>query len=134
MSFLVLQHHCDVQILLKIAWLFELAGGAIADNEDTCLPKAQREASFTVAALHQWDIDIHDERCVKSAEEWISDTLLPVTSGGPFPSVSTICCVSSHGVIDVNSAAVPWTSRTSRSHHSVFRKELATSCKLEEKV
>jgi len=66
-------------------WLFELAGGAIADYEDTCLPKTQREASFTIAALHQWEIDTHDERCVNSAEEWVSGTLLPVTSGGPYP-------------------------------------------------
>jgi len=51
------------------AWLFELAGGAIPDFEDTCVPKSQREASFTIAALHQWEIDVDDNECVDSAEE-----------------------------------------------------------------
>ncbi|KAG6849356.1 hypothetical protein H0H93_009139 [Arthromyces matolae] len=67
-------------------WLFELAGGAIIDYEDTCVPKTQREASFTIAALHQWEMDVDDDRCVDSAEEWIADTLKPVHQGGPFPS------------------------------------------------
>ncbi|KAG6808697.1 hypothetical protein H0H92_003229 [Tricholoma furcatifolium] len=81
-------------------WLFELAGGAIIDYEDTCIPKSQREASFTIAALHQWEIEVHDDRCVDSAEElllikfdtmgavlqWIAGTLEPVHQGGPFPS------------------------------------------------
>lgn len=51
------------------AWLFELAGGAIPDYEDTCIPKSQREASFTIAALHQWEMEIDDDRCKESAEE-----------------------------------------------------------------
>ncbi|KAG2073761.1 hypothetical protein BDR04DRAFT_1134121 [Suillus decipiens] len=67
-------------------WLFELAGGALCDFEDNCIPKAQRQASFTVAALHQWDIKFQDPRCVHSAEEWIAETLAPVTLGGPLPS------------------------------------------------
>ncbi|KAF5321271.1 hypothetical protein D9619_001611 [Psilocybe cf. subviscida] len=67
-------------------WLFELAGGAIADYENTCVPKSQREASFTIAALHQWEMDIDDDRCVDSAEEWIAGTLKPVHIGGPIPS------------------------------------------------
>ncbi|KAG6883137.1 hypothetical protein C0993_007652 [Termitomyces sp. T159_Od127] len=67
-------------------WLFELAGGAIIDFEDTCVPKSQREASFTVAALHQWEMDVNDDKCVESAEEWIAGTLKPVHQGGPFPS------------------------------------------------
>lgn len=79
------------------------------DFEDSCLPKSQRQAAFTVAALHQWDIDFEDPRCVESAEEvrvphtilfsvtfsqymmriqWIAETLAPVTIGGPLPSVS----------------------------------------------
>ena len=52
-----------------LAWLFELAGGAIADFEDSCVPKEQREASFTVAALHQWDVGINDPKCVSAAED-----------------------------------------------------------------
>ncbi|KAF8434316.1 hypothetical protein L210DRAFT_3553604 [Boletus edulis BED1] len=67
-------------------WLFELAGGALADFENSCLPKSQRQAAFSVAALHQWDIDFEDPRCVESAEEWIAETLAPVNIGGPFPS------------------------------------------------
>ncbi|PFH52198.1 hypothetical protein AMATHDRAFT_46553 [Amanita thiersii Skay4041] len=86
-------------------WLFELAGGAIADFEDTCFPRSQREAAFTIAALHQWEMDLDDDRCVDSAEEvgyisrfelypgpqnlwsfWISDTLKRVHVGGAFPS------------------------------------------------
>ena len=53
----------------SIAWLFEIAGGAIADFEDTCVPKSQREAPFTIAALHQWEMDVDDDRCIDSAEE-----------------------------------------------------------------
>lgn len=86
------------------AWLFELAGGAIGDFENTCLPKEQRDAAFNVAALHQWDLDVDDPRCISSAEDvsvyssldfthglnelqWLHDTMSPVTTGGPFPSV-----------------------------------------------
>ena len=40
------------------------------DFEDTCVPKSQREASFTIAALHQWEMELRDDvRCVDSAEE-----------------------------------------------------------------
>lgn len=67
-------------------WLFEIAGGAIADFEDTCVPKSQREAPFTIAALHQWEMDVDDDRCIDSAEEWIAGTLESVHQGGPFPS------------------------------------------------
>ncbi|KAG8220519.1 hypothetical protein J3R82DRAFT_3222 [Butyriboletus roseoflavus] len=69
-------------------WLFELAGGALVDFENSSLPKSQRQAAFTIAALHQWDIDFEDPRCVESAEEWIAETLAPVAIGGPLPSVS----------------------------------------------
>jgi hypothetical protein len=74
------------RFILSSAWLFELAGGAIIDYENTCVPKSQREASFTIAALHQWEMDIDDDRCVDSAEEWIAGTLKPVHIGGPIPS------------------------------------------------
>ncbi|KIK60801.1 hypothetical protein GYMLUDRAFT_73655 [Collybiopsis luxurians FD-317 M1] len=67
-------------------WLFELAGGAIADFEDSCVPKSQRDTLFTVAALHQWELGVDDIRCITAAEEWIYDTLKPVQIGGPFPS------------------------------------------------
>ena len=98
----------------NLAWLFELADGAIMDFEDTCVPKSQREASFTIAALHQWEMELRDDvRCVDSAKEvsvslllpsfitfklfaysnfllqWISGTLKLVHVGGAFPSVSS---------------------------------------------
>ncbi|CAK5281918.1 unnamed protein product [Mycena citricolor] len=66
-------------------WLFELAGGALADFDDNCLPKSQREAAFTIAALHQWEMDMDDSRCIDAAEEWILGTLTPVRCGGPYP-------------------------------------------------
>ncbi|TFY56895.1 hypothetical protein EVJ58_g7357 [Rhodofomes roseus] len=67
-------------------WIFELSGGAIADFEDTPIPKEQREAVWTVAALHQWEMGIDDPRCIESAEEWIDGTIGKVALGGPFPS------------------------------------------------
>ncbi|KAI0343601.1 hypothetical protein BDW22DRAFT_1412957 [Trametopsis cervina] len=80
-------------------WIFELAGGAIADYDDTCLPKEQREATWTVAALHQWDMGIDDPRCIQTAEEvslfrfdqtvgsqWMDKTIKPVSIGGPLPT------------------------------------------------
>jgi hypothetical protein len=67
-------------------WLFELAGGAIPDFDNNCVPKSQREAAFTIAALHQWEMTIDDSRCIDSAEEWIAGSLKSVQSGGPFPS------------------------------------------------
>ncbi|KAI9510334.1 hypothetical protein F5148DRAFT_976931 [Russula earlei] len=94
-------------------WLFELAGGAIADYEGTCVPKAQRQAAFTIAALHQWEMGVDDPRCVSSAEDvrslhhtswhltdddallfilplldkqWLRETIKSVACGGAFPS------------------------------------------------
>ncbi|KAF9011582.1 hypothetical protein BDZ89DRAFT_1077652 [Hymenopellis radicata] len=67
-------------------WLFELTGGRIADIEGACIPKAQRQALFTIAALHQWEMGVDDPRCIASAEEWIADTLGPHQTGGPLPS------------------------------------------------
>uniref|UniRef100_A0A0W0FTG5 FAD-binding PCMH-type domain-containing protein n=1 Tax=Moniliophthora roreri TaxID=221103 RepID=A0A0W0FTG5_MONRR len=67
-------------------WLFELAGGAISDFDDSCIPKSNREAAFTVAALHQWDMGLDDYRCISTAESWIRDTLKSVSTGGVFPS------------------------------------------------
>ena len=60
----------DARLLIfsHLAWFFELTGGAIGDFENPCLPKEQREATFTVAALHQWDLGIDDPKCVTTAE------------------------------------------------------------------
>ncbi|KAL1662375.1 hypothetical protein GGF50DRAFT_128775 [Schizophyllum commune] len=82
-------HHTVLQFAdtpVGCTWLFELAGGAIGDFDDTCVPKSQRETAFTLAALHQWEMDVDDDRCFDSAERWIYDTLRPVSTGGPFPS------------------------------------------------
>ncbi|TDL16930.1 hypothetical protein BD410DRAFT_794846 [Rickenella mellea] len=67
-------------------WLVELAGGAVVDFDNSCLPLSQRKANFTIAAFHQWDIGVVDDRCKSSAEEWINQTLAPVSTGGPYPS------------------------------------------------
>lgn len=77
------------------AWLFELSGGALVDYENNCIPKSQREASFNIVALHQWEMGETDVRCKTSAEEWISGTLLPVSCGGPVPTVSHSCLSTS---------------------------------------
>ena len=55
--------------LMNVAWLFELAGGAVTSFLDTCLPKIQREANFTIAAFHQWEMDDDDPLCVTTAED-----------------------------------------------------------------
>jgi hypothetical protein len=48
----------------------ELCGsGAVADTEDSSIPKTQREAAFNCAALHQWDIHVDDPQCVVAAEK-----------------------------------------------------------------
>ncbi|KAJ7033392.1 hypothetical protein C8F04DRAFT_1260914 [Mycena alexandri] len=81
-------------------WLFELAGGALPEHaEDSCMPKSQREASFNIAALHQWEMTVDDDRCIDSAEEASSAypsrfdfssapalTHPSFTSGSPAPS------------------------------------------------
>jgi hypothetical protein len=64
LSVWICPNHCVLS-----AWLFELAGGAIVDHEGTCVPKPQREAAFTIAALHQWEMGVDDPRCITSAEE-----------------------------------------------------------------
>lgn len=56
-------------LLMSAAWLVELAGGAVADSDSTCFPKSQREAAFTIVALHQWELDDDDPLCVSTAEE-----------------------------------------------------------------
>ncbi|OBZ69704.1 hypothetical protein A0H81_10189 [Grifola frondosa] len=57
---------------------------AIGDFEDNCLPKEQREATWTVAALHQCgEMGIDDPRCITSAER---STIGAVALGGPYPT------------------------------------------------
>jgi hypothetical protein len=72
------------------AWLFELTAGAVSDATTTCLPKSHRDALYTVAALHQWPVNIpqEDVRCVLTARDWIDNTIHPDSPGGPLPCVS----------------------------------------------
>ena len=41
----------------------------MADFDDTCFPIEHRQAQWTVAALHQWELDNDDPRCISSAED-----------------------------------------------------------------
>ncbi|KAJ9100637.1 hypothetical protein QFC21_003681 [Naganishia friedmannii] len=68
-------------------WLFELTAGAVSDATTTCLPKSHRDALYTVAALHQWPVNIpqEDVRCVLTARDWIDKTIHPDSPGGPLP-------------------------------------------------
>ena len=53
---------------------------------------AQRQAAFTIAALHQWEMGIDDLRCISSAEDVRSSPplhVLPLTVTRYFPSLST---------------------------------------------
>ena len=102
-------------ITIITAWLVELAGGAVADSDSTCFPKSQREAAFTIVALHQWELDDDDPFCISTAEDvsgyamrdtlklttirqWICETLKPVATGGPYPAVSDASTTLSHDV------------------------------------
>lgn len=62
----------------------------MADTKTTCLPQEHREATYTVAALHQWALDVPDEdtNCVRTAQDWIENVIHPQSPGGPFPCVS----------------------------------------------
>jgi hypothetical protein len=77
---------------LTSAWLFEFTGAsAVGDTRDSCFPLTHREASFTVAALHQWSHDespAQDDLCVISADEWIEQVIHKYSPGGPLPCVS----------------------------------------------
>ncbi|KAH9983185.1 hypothetical protein BJV77DRAFT_966954 [Russula vinacea] len=88
--------------------LFQLSGGAIVDYKGTCIPKAQREAAFTIAALHQWGMGDDDQRRLSSAEnvrsspplwflritrsfppptkQWLREMIKSEACGGAFPS------------------------------------------------
>jgi hypothetical protein len=71
----------------RAVWLFELVGGAIAENSqknDTCVGAEQRNAKFTAAALQQWADREEDAKCVNGVERWISDVLSSVSVGGPY--------------------------------------------------
>jgi hypothetical protein len=71
-------------------WLFELSGAALTDCKTTCLPKTHRDAAYTIAALHQWPVDVpkEDVKCVTTAIDWIDKIIHPASPGGPLPCVS----------------------------------------------
>lgn len=64
--------------------------GAVADTTTSCLPKSHREALYTVAALHQWPVNVpqEDVRCVLTARDWIDKVIHVESPGGPLPCVS----------------------------------------------
>lgn len=74
----------------RSAWLFELIAGAVTDTKTSCLPQSHRNALYTVAALHQWPVNIpqEDVRCVHTARDWIEKIVHPDSPGGPLPCVS----------------------------------------------
>ncbi|KIJ51254.1 hypothetical protein M422DRAFT_776541 [Sphaerobolus stellatus SS14] len=67
-------------------WLFELAGGCVSDEHESCFPSSLREAAWVVTAFHQWELDEDDPRCVTTAVNWMKDTLGKASLGGPLPS------------------------------------------------
>lgn len=67
------------------SWLFETAGGAIAEPPyPSCFPDDHRKAPFQVAALHQWTDPKDDEIQKQSAENWVYNVLKDEQCG-PFP-------------------------------------------------
>ncbi|CDZ98886.1 fad linked oxidase domain-containing protein [Phaffia rhodozyma] len=87
------------------SWLFELAGGALEDNAETCFPLSRRSAKFNILALHQWPVDEspeEDERCMRTADDWITQVIEPESVGGPIPcfinqNSPTVYVASSYG-------------------------------------
>jgi hypothetical protein len=89
-----------------VAWLFELVEGAISDTTTSCLPKSHREALYTVAALHQWPVNVpqEDVRCVLTARDWIDKVIHVESPGGPLPCVSVFACRSTFELMtEINS-------------------------------
>ena len=68
----------------RAIWFFELIGGAVGDEKETCVGEEQRSAKFTVAALQQWNDAIDDEKCLSTVDSWVQDVLGTVSVGGPF--------------------------------------------------
>ncbi|KAI0682941.1 hypothetical protein BC835DRAFT_1311296 [Cytidiella melzeri] len=56
----------------------------IADYADTCVPKEQREAAWTTAALYQWKMGIDDPKCIEAAEEFLARHKNPSTTNASF--------------------------------------------------
>lgn len=71
------------------SWLFELAGGAIEEGASTTpFPLACRKARFNLLALHQWPLNeslLGDIRCVRTADDWVTNVIAPGSPGGPIP-------------------------------------------------
>ena len=141
------------------AWLFELSAGAIVDYEGTCVPKVQREAAFTIAALHQWEMGVDDPRCVSSAEDvrsspqslrlditlssfsppltkqWLRETIKPVACGGAFPSVRVFFMAQVTFLIrSLVQRTVPRTARSSFARGRFLWRELGAPRGAQEEV
>ena len=67
------------------SWLFEIAGGAIAEpGHETCFPLEHRTSPIQTAALHQWTDDTRDAVNKAAAEDWVYRTFGDAEVG-PFP-------------------------------------------------
>jgi len=76
----------------RCAWLFETAGGAVADvrESETCVPERLRKAPWMAMALHQWpDPSDGDQRWTDTAEIWMKEVIEPHSAGGPLPCFFT---------------------------------------------
>jgi hypothetical protein len=55
---------------MRLAWMFELTGGALEDDCDkSCISRTQREAQYNCVAFHQSQAHIDDPRCRDAAEK-----------------------------------------------------------------
>lgn len=60
------------------------------DHADTCFLLSRRSAKFNVLALHQWPVEESaedDDRCIRTADDWITQVIAPESAGGPIPCV-----------------------------------------------
>lgn len=85
--------HASVDLFKTVpagtSWLFETAGGAIAEPSLTsCYPYSHRKSPLQVAALHQWIDPKEDEQNRVAAEGWVYRTF-GQDGVGPFPCFLT---------------------------------------------
>lgn len=104
----------SLELYRVLAWLFELVAGAVCDTKTSCLPQSHRDAVYTVAALHQWPVNIpqEDVRCVLTARDWIDKIIHPESPGGPLPCVSGILSSVQIALNQCHSSSYPVLIRT----------------------
>lgn len=67
-------------------WLFELAGGAVEDTTTSCLPMSHRQVVWNVVGFLQISRSSPRKMSTLTTEDWIENTLGPVSVGGSYPS------------------------------------------------